>query len=57
MMDRLEHGPEDIAFELERTLSFGLELGRVAMLQCYGERFVGVAPRLSNASPEIIETA
>ena len=56
-MNCVEHGPEHIAFELERAHGFPLKLGRVAIFQGNRERLVRIAPRLRDPAAEIIKSA
>ena len=56
-MNCVEHGPEHIAFELERAHGFPLKLGRVAIFQGNRERLVRIAPRLRDSATEIIKSA
>src|SRR4030095_8168145 len=56
-MNCVEQGPEHIAFELESAHSFPLKLARVAIFQGNCERLVRIAPRLSHAATEIIQSA
>ena len=56
-MNCVEHGPEDIAFELERAHGFPLKLGRVAIFQGNRERLVGIAPRLRDSAAKIVKSA
>jgi hypothetical protein len=56
-MNCVEHGPEHVAFELERAHGFALKLGRVAIFQGNRERFVRIAPCLRDAASKIIKSA
>ena len=56
-MNCVEHGPEHVAFELERAHGFPLKLGRVAIFQGDRERLVRIASRLRDPATEIIQTA
>src|SRR5205823_6920167 len=53
----VEHGPEHIAFKLERMQGFALKLRRIAIFQRDCQRLVGISPGLSDATPKVIESA
>src|SRR5260370_39050694 len=57
MVNCVEHGPEHIAFKLERMQGFALKLRRIAIFQRDCQRLVGISPGLSDAAPKIIESA
>src|SRR5882757_2870700 len=57
VMDRIENGPEHIAFKLERAHCLALKLRRVAIVQRYRERFIGVTSCLSDSATEVIKAA
>ena len=54
-MNRVEHGPEKIALELERTGRRILQLARMAMLDRDVECFGRIAPSLRDSPAKIIE--
>ena len=56
-MNCVEHGPEHIAFELERAQRFALEFGGIAILQRNRKRFVRIAPRLRDSAAKIVKSA
>ena len=56
MMDRIEHGPKQVAFKLEGAHRVALQLWRVAMVQRNRERFTRVASRLGDSTTEVIKT-
>src|SRR5438477_5073603 len=56
-MNRVEYGPEDIAFELERADGFSLKLECVAIFHGNRERLVGIAPRLRDSAAKIVQPA
>ena len=56
-MNCVEHGPEHIAFELERAHGFPLKLGRVAIFQGNRERLVRIASRLRDPATKIVQSA
>ena len=56
-MDGIEHGPKQIAFELERAHRLALQFRRVAMVQRHRERFIGVASCLGYPAAEVIKAA
>src|SRR5207248_3025595 len=56
-MNRVEYGPEDIAFELERAHGFSLKLECVAIFHGNRERLVRIAPRLRDSAAKIVQPA
>src|SRR5262249_23503643 len=56
VVNRIEHRPEHIAFELEGAHRFPLKPGRVAILKRNRERLVGISPGLSDSASKIIES-
>src|SRR5207253_279763 len=57
MVNRVQHGPENVAFKLKRADGGILQLARSGMFQSNRERFAGIAPRLRDSAPKIIEAA
>src|SRR3984893_17677835 len=57
MVNRVKHGPENVAFKLERADCGILQPAPIAMFQSNRERFVGIAPRLRDSAAKIIEAA
>src|SRR6266446_8154626 len=57
MVNRVQHGPENVAFKLERADCGILQLAPIAMFQSNRERFVRIAPRLRDSAAKIIEAA
>src|SRR5947208_3568955 len=55
MVNGVKDGPQHIAFELERTNSLALELGRVAVFPRDRECFFRISLRLGCASTEVIK--
>ena len=56
-MNCVEHGPEHIAFELERAYGFPLKLGRVAIFQGNRERLVRITSRLRDPATKVVKSA
>src|SRR5205807_2160619 len=56
-MDGIEHGPKQIAFELERAHRLALQFRRVAMLKSHRQRLVAVASYLGQPATEVIKAA
>jgi len=57
MMNRVKHGPENIAFKFECADCGILQLAPIAMFQSNRERFAGIALRLGDSAAKIIEAA
>src|ERR1041385_6014873 len=57
MMNCVEHGPEHIAFKIERTQGFALKLRRIAIFQRDCQCLVGISPRKRDPTPKVIESA
>ena len=56
-MNGVEHRPENIALELERTDRGILQFARIAMFDCDFKRFVRIAAGLRDSAAEIIKAA
>src|SRR5438552_2426247 len=57
MVNRVKHGPENVAFKFERADCGILQLARIAIFQSNRKRFAGIAPRLGDSAAKIIEVA